>query len=135
VDYNQFIKRVKERAGVSSEAEALKAIEATLTVLSERLAGNQPENLAAQLPAEFKPFLQSPGRAESFDVETFFNRVAKRESLPSEQAAKQARSVMATLAEAVSGGEAADIMAQLPVEYSVLFIPGGDFMANQENWT
>jgi uncharacterized protein (DUF2267 family) len=135
MEFNQFTRLVVERAGLASEAEALRAIDATLATLSERLAGEEPAHIAAQLPGPIKPFLSSPGRAEDFDVETFFNRVAKREGLPSEQAGRHARAVMATVAEAVTGGEAADIMAQLPVEYSRLFIVGGDFLSNPENWT
>lgn len=137
MNYNQFVSRVRQRAGVRSDTEARAAIEATLTNLAERLAGNEAANLAAQLPLELQPYL--PGKTnstatESFGIEEFFNRVAGKEGVDAAEASKHARAVMRTVADAVSGGELTDIGLQLPAEYGLLFYTGGDFLAEPQNW-
>jgi uncharacterized protein (DUF2267 family) len=46
----QFIAEVKNLAEIDSDEDVRKAIGATLETLRERLAGEEPSNLAAQLP-------------------------------------------------------------------------------------
>lgn len=137
MNYNEFMRTVRQRIGLQSEAEVSNVIEATLTTLSERLAGNEAANLAAQLPTELQGFL--PGKpndiaTESFGVEEFLERVARKERVDEAEASKHARAVMTTVADAVSGGELTDISSQLPVEYGLLFYTGGDFLAEPQNW-
>jgi uncharacterized protein (DUF2267 family) len=48
--HDEFIARVRDLAEVQTDEEAERAIRATLETLRERLAGNEPNNLADQLP-------------------------------------------------------------------------------------
>ncbi|MFC4147877.1 DUF2267 domain-containing protein [Micromonospora mangrovi] len=57
----------------------------------------------------------------------FVEAVSRRAELPTEQAATISRAVLQTLAERVTGGESADLAAQLPDELSgYLAAPPGD---------
>ena len=57
----QFIAEVKNLAELDSDEDARKAIGATLETLKERLAGEEPSNLAAQLPPRIAPYVEGDG--------------------------------------------------------------------------
>jgi uncharacterized protein (DUF2267 family) len=75
----EFIAEVRNLAELDSSEEAERATRATLETLRERLAGNEPSNLAAQLPPEIAPYADGDGGGESFSVAEFYERVAERE--------------------------------------------------------
>jgi uncharacterized protein (DUF2267 family) len=58
---DQFLADVRNFAELENNEEAERAICATLETLRERLAGNEPSNLAAQLPPEIAPTLKETG--------------------------------------------------------------------------
>jgi len=82
----QFIAEVNNLAELDSDEDAQKTVRATLQTLRERLAGNEPADLAAQLPPE--------------------ERVAHKEGTKSEEAVKHARALATVLQTAVTGGRA-----------------------------
>lgn len=128
---DQFITNVRERADLESDGEARAATETTLRVLGSRLTETEAEDLAAQLPEEFGPSLtwESGTEPEPFDAGTFIERVRQQEAddnrLDESDAETDAKAVGSVLAEAVSGGEVSDVLAQLPDEYDRLFEPPG----------
>ena len=99
----QFIAEVKNLAELDSNEDALKAVRATLETLRERLAGNEPADLAAQLPQEIAPFVEGAGGQEAFSVQEFYDRVAHKEGTKSEEAVNHARAVATVLQTAVTG--------------------------------
>jgi uncharacterized protein (DUF2267 family) len=117
----QFIAEVRNLAEVGSNEEAQKATRATLETLKERLAGNEPSNLAAQLPPEIAPYVEGEGGREAFSVEEFYGRVAQKEGVGNDEAVKHARAVASVLQTAVTGGELEDVRSQLGDEYKELF--------------
>jgi uncharacterized protein (DUF2267 family) len=122
VRYDEFIKAVRERAGLDSD-QAEKAVRATLNTLAQRLAGGDPEDLSSQLPEELKETVQfttGAGAGEHLSAEEFVHTVAQREGRPDEQAEQDVRAVFATLRDAVTPGEWDDIEAQLGKEYRQL---------------
>lgn len=122
--YDEFIGHVREYGEIADRQHAEQATTATLEVLAHRLAGGEPSDLAAQLPTELKQLLdQHDGAGEVFDVDDFLRRVAARESrgCSPEQAREHAHAVLTTLARGVSGGEIANLRAQLPAGYAPLF--------------
>lgn len=124
MQYDEFINDVRDRGALADREHARQATTATLEVLGERLAGGEPSDLSAQLPAELKPLLdQHEGSAQTFDVDDFFRRIADREGqgCGSEQARDHARVVLAVLSRAVSDGEIANLRSQLPAGYAPLF--------------
>ncbi len=120
----RFVAEVKNLAEVGTNEEAQKAIRATLQTLKERLAGNEPSNLAAQLPPEIATFVEGEGGREAFSLEEFYGRVARKESVGDEEAIKHARAVatvLQTAVTAVTGGELDDVRSQLGEGYGELF--------------
>ncbi len=118
----QFIAEVRNLTELDTNEDAEKAIRATLETLKERLAGNVPSNLAAQLPPEIAPYVEADGGREAFSVQEFYERVAQKEGTTnSEEAVKHAREVATVLQTAVSGGELEDVRSQLGNDYEELF--------------
>ncbi len=117
----QFIAEVKNLAEIDNDDEARKAIGATLETLRERLAGNEPADLAAQLPPEIAPFVEGAGGRESFSAQEFYERVAKKEGVEGEQAIRHARAVATVVQTAVTGGALEDVRSQLGNDYGELF--------------
>jgi uncharacterized protein (DUF2267 family) len=118
---DQFIAEVRNLADLANNEEAEKATRATLETLRERLAGNEPSNLAAQLPPEIAPNVEGSGGQDAFGVDEFYSRVAQKESISQDEAAKHARAVATVLQTAVTGGEIDDVRSQLGNEYKELF--------------
>jgi uncharacterized protein (DUF2267 family) len=120
VNGEQFIAEVKNLAEIESDEDAQKAIGATLETLRERLAGEEPSDLAAQLPPEIAPFVEGDGGRESFSVEEFYEQVARKESSSNDGAIRHARAVATVLQTALTGGELEDIRSQLGNGYEEL---------------
>jgi uncharacterized protein (DUF2267 family) len=118
---DEFIAEVRNLAELDSNEEAEKATRATLETLRERLAGNEPSNLAAQLPPEIAPYVEGDGGRESFSVQEFYERVAEREGVGHDEAIRHARAVATVLQTAVTGGEIDNVRSQLGNEYEELF--------------
>ena len=117
----QFIAEVKNLAEIDNDEQARKAIGATLETLRERLAGNEPADLAAQLPPEIAPFVEGAGGRESFSAQEFYDRVAKKEGIVGEEAIRHARAVATVVQTAVTGGALEDVRSQLGNDYRELF--------------
>lgn len=124
MQYQEFLAQLRQHGGPQDKDQADATVKIVLATLGQRLAGNEPQDLAAQLPAELKqPLLQHNGEAEVIDdVDDFLRRVADREGpgTTPEQAREHARAVFATLAGFVSSGEIDDLRAQLPAGYAAL---------------
>jgi uncharacterized protein (DUF2267 family) len=118
---DRFIAEVRNLAELGDNEEAEKAIRATLETLKERLAGNEPSNLAAQLPPEIAPYVDGEGGRESFSVDEFYDRVAQKAGVDHNEAVTHARVVATVLQTAVTGGEIDDVRSQLGNDYEELF--------------
>ncbi|WP_303904634.1 DUF2267 domain-containing protein [Thiohalomonas denitrificans] len=123
---HDFLGQVQHRAQMPDLDAALRASRATLETLAERLAGNEPAQLGAQLPRELREFLQreTAGSGERFDSTEFLKRVSEREGIDLPVAVYHARTVIEVLREAVSAGEINDVLAQLPEDYKRIFEAG-----------
>ncbi len=122
--YNEFISLVKKRARLDTDDQARQATEATLTTLAERLAGNDADDLASQLPPEIARYLRQEKTRKVFNLDQFYALVAQRESFNFPDVQRRARAVMSVVSEAISPGEMDDVLSQLPDEYIPLFIFG-----------
>lgn len=121
MDYDQFVKEVQESAGCREKQEAIKAIQATLQTLSERLFQGEADQLAAQLPRELQVFMKEPQERGKFQLQEFMQRVARREGIDVQLAEQHSRAVIEVLCRAVSSGEIEDVVSQLPKEFQPLF--------------
>jgi uncharacterized protein (DUF2267 family) len=118
---DEFVKRVQEIGELGSREEAEQAIKATLETLKQRLAGYEPDNLAAQLPEDLANPLRGEGGREGFALAEFYRRVAETEGVDEPQAIRHARAVALVLQESVTTGEMDDVRHQLKDEYAELF--------------
>ena len=76
MQYDDFIDRVQQRAGLNSQEGAVRAIRATLETLGERLSRAETRQLAAQLPKELRAYFHPRQESQIFPLEEFFNRVS-----------------------------------------------------------
>lgn len=100
----------------------------TRTVLEnfgKRLKGGEAKNLADQLPTELAEPLTRHGDQEPLldDIDEFLRRVSGQlgPGVDPEIAATYVRAVFATLTQAVSEEEIADLRAQLPTGFGPFF--------------
>ena len=124
--HDEFVARVRELAELGSNEEAERAIRATFETLKERLAGNEPNNLADQLPEEITEPLRGEGSRDSFSLAEFYRRVSEREGIEETEAIRHARAVATVLQAAVTTGEMDHIRDQLKPEYAELFGEPGE---------
>jgi uncharacterized protein (DUF2267 family) len=133
MQYDEFIDRVMQGAGLASREEAMGIIRATLAVLGERIYRTERDDLAAELPKPMKGFLY--GRAgpdvtreqlDRFGLEDFYQRVRSESELDYRQAVERARAVISVLKDAVSEGQLADVRRELGGEYDPLFSGTGE---------
>lgn len=119
--YNDIVTQVSIRSGLGDRAEAERATLATLETLGDRLAGNEPIDLAAQLPTLLQDLVaRRDGLAEKYGRDEFVRRVAERTATTFDEAENLARSVFRTVAESVSDAEMDDLRSQLPDDYASL---------------
>lgn len=125
MNYDEFLTRVGQRGGPTEREHADAATKQILAAVGQRLAGNEPRDLASQLPGELQaPLLRPTGQAEiGDDLDDFLRRVSDREGrgCTTEQALTHARAVLSSIAEFVSAGEIHDLRSQLPTGYAPLF--------------
>ena len=119
--HDEFIARVRNLAEVHTNEEAERAIRATLETLRERLAGNEPNNPANQLPPETADPLRAEGGRDSLSLAEFYRRVADKEGVEEPEAIRHARAVATVVEEAVTTGGMDHVRDQLNPEYSELF--------------
>ena len=118
---DESVARVREIGELGSNDQAERAIGATLRTLKERLAGNEPDNLASQLPGDLADPRSGSGGREDFALAEFYRRVGEKEGVEDPLAIRHARAVAPFLQEAVTTGEMDDVRAQLKPEYAELF--------------
>ena len=118
---DEFVKRVVEIGELGGREEAERAIKATFGTLKERLAGNEPNNLASQIPGDLAEPLRGEGGREGFALAEFYRRVAEKEGVDESHAIRHAQAVALVLREAVTTGEMDDVRGQLKPEYEELF--------------
>jgi uncharacterized protein (DUF2267 family) len=124
VNYPEFIATVTERARNIPKDEAEAITRAALQTLGERITGGEARDLAAQLPKELQPYLESaPEPPETFGLDEFVRRVSQRAGVSPDDARDGVYGVMQTLQDAVTFGEFEDVMSQLPKEFWALAKP------------
>lgn len=125
MQYYEFLAELQRRGGPAERDQADATAKSVLAALGQRLKGNEPRDLADQLPQELQePLLQHTGEVEiGDDVDDFLRRVADRQGpgADPELALQYSRAVLETIGTFVSAGEIDDLRAQLPAGYAPLF--------------
>lgn len=123
MEYREFVGRIRDRAGLPDDEQALQACQATLETLSERLSGGEAKDFLSQLPEPIKRSVPAIEESRTYDLNGFIDRVSDLEGTDTETARDHARVVLEVLTEAISEGEMRDLRSQLPKEYEPL-VPG-----------
>jgi uncharacterized protein (DUF2267 family) len=118
--FEEFIRKVGERAGVPDRFEAEKTSVVVLQALCDRLTGKEANDLLSQLPAMFKDLVVVSPAALPISSDDFVTRVSEELSIAPDDARSRIRAVFATLREAVTRGEFQDVLEQLDPEYADL---------------
>jgi uncharacterized protein (DUF2267 family) len=121
---DEFLRRVAEREQVDP-ATAERHARAVMAALGHAVSPDEIHDMASELPPELRRALErgdarSSGAARKMSLDEFLQAVAEREGLTPEEAREHTRAVFATLREAVSPKEFADMTAQLPDEFTTV---------------
>jgi uncharacterized protein (DUF2267 family) len=119
--YEHFIGQVQNRARLPSEGHAMRAVEATLLTLAERLEDHEAKHLASQLPMALRLIVDNGEHRIRRSLHEFLECVREREKVELPTATYHARVVLEVMQEAVSPGEIEDVLCGLPVEFAPLF--------------
>ena len=121
---DELLARVGERIGPGPE-DARRAVGAVLETLAERIPSGQVRDIMTRLPRDFHDDLRAgmsraDGGSRSMPAAEFLRRVAEREAVAPDVALRHVRAVLATVREAVSPEEFADVQVELPGDYDRL---------------
>lgn len=117
MQHDEFLEEVQQRARLDSRKEATEATEVVLETLAERLPADEAEDIASELPKELAGHFEDSGKAETFGVDEFFQRINGREEAEGAAAKLHAQVVTNVLATAISEGELDQVFDDLPPEY------------------
>jgi uncharacterized protein (DUF2267 family) len=122
---DEFITAVAQAARVGWD-QAVRATEATLQTLADRIDAGEARDLAAALPDAIAPYLGTATPAQRFGLDEFLRRVAEREGVDLDTARRHAEAVLIVLQRAVGPREFADLSAELPKDFAALLPQGPD---------
>lgn len=125
MDYDEFVKEVKDRAHLDSADDAVRITGIVLELLAERVSDEEANYLAAQLPKKLKYYLQEPRTKESFNLTEFFHRISEREGVGLEEATNYAFVVISVLCDAISPVGVKKILMKLPEDFEAFFRESG----------
>jgi len=127
---DELLDKVSRRAELDRDG-ALRATEAVLTTIAERIAPGEVDDLISLLPVPLHAALKrgktaNPGTALRTPLDKFLGRVAELEGSSPEQARAHARAVFLTLRKALGNQEFFDVTVQFPPEYAALWTRQGN---------
>jgi uncharacterized protein (DUF2267 family) len=96
-----------------ADSRSRRALRAALKTLGERPSGEEARDIADHLREQLRPLITDGDRPDPFDVGEFLHRLARREGVPADVAARHALAVFAALGRAVGWGEVRDMEAEL----------------------
>jgi uncharacterized protein (DUF2267 family) len=115
--YERFLNTIEEQTGLDRD-HAERAAMATMETLAERIPKTRADELAEDLPERLRFWLEdAKDKPERFHVEEFVRRVAEREEVAPETAARHARVGFRALARVAPAYEVDDLVDELPQEY------------------
>ncbi|MDZ8188230.1 MAG: DUF2267 domain-containing protein [Nostoc sp. ChiSLP02] len=123
MEYDEFITHVQTLAQSDSREEAERATRAKLETLKERIASDEAQQLAANLPEKLGNFLRG-GEGNSdryFSLQEFIARASQKENIEPTITAIHVRAVFAVLQNAIDPEIFGAFHAHLSRDYEQLF--------------
>ncbi len=121
LDERQVIEKVSQHAGCSEDADARRAISATLSALSEFLTGGEATTLGHQLSSDWAAALLPATGPRPFERDAFYQAVARREGVAIGVALEHAHAVCGALADLLDGDTNILLRTWLGAEGTALF--------------
>ncbi|GAA4420840.1 hypothetical protein GCM10023187_56350 [Nibrella viscosa] len=126
MQYNEFIHEGKQLLGLEKEADVMQIARAFLHTLTEHMAGNAADNLAAQLPEPVAALIreitpEDRDQGQRFTLEEFYLRVAHKAHLDDATARRYTHDFMKLLGGAITEGEVEKLRKILSADYAPLF--------------
>jgi len=118
--YTEILEALQKRAGLDDRYEAERTLDTVLRTLSDRLTGDEADDLLAQLPSQLQETIPVTRAAMPMTPQEFVQRVSRQLGVSEAEARERIRAVFAVLRQAVTRGEFEDVMAQLDPEYADL---------------
>jgi uncharacterized protein (DUF2267 family) len=115
--YDEFIKRVRDRAGIADREEAEQTAFAVVQAIVDRLTGDEARDMLSQLPAPLKSSVTVTETVNRMTANEFVERIAGELGVPPEEARTRVQAVFDTLHEALTPGQFHDVLVQLPSGY------------------
>jgi uncharacterized protein (DUF2267 family) len=112
--YDEFVKHVRERAGIEDREQAERTVETVVQLLVDRLTPDEADDLLSQLPSPLEETIEVKPVAVRMSANEFIETVAEELGNTPDEARTRARAVMETIREAVTPGEFHDVLVQLP---------------------
>jgi uncharacterized protein (DUF2267 family) len=122
MEMQHFTQTVQKYAGSSDEL-AERASESTLEVLGALVTKSDQRALARQLPSPLSEAIQRSSPDQTFDLETFYDRIEVGESVEGALQLEHAQAVCQALAQTVDSEMRTRLARHLPEEYEHLFEP------------
>src|SRR4051812_20679827 len=97
--FDKFIGAVQHRAQLPSTGDAMRAAEAVLRTLGERLDPGEAKDLASQLPRNLAEYLQTDEHSMKMSLSEFFQKVSGRAGVDVPAAVYEVRVVFELLQE------------------------------------
>lgn len=119
--YEDFVRRVMDRAGLDTTDQATLLTEVVVTAPALRIKRGERADLASELPGEFPQYIDSGQEQELFPASEFVDLISARYDGGFERTGQLIRAVLRTLREAVSEGRVRQLVAELPQDYGPLF--------------
>jgi uncharacterized protein (DUF2267 family) len=123
VEYDEFITHVQSLTQSDSREEAESATRATLETLKERIADDEAQELAANLPQQLGDYLRirKGDGGKTFDLQEFITRASQKENVDPTTAAIHVRAVFAVLQNAINPQIFAALYTHFSHDYEELF--------------
>ena len=129
--FHELVEMVQKEGALESQAEAEKALRATLSSLGECLYRTERRHLASQLPKKAKGYLSefvdskvTREGAACLTIQEFYDRVGARADVTRSRAMERAKAVATVLRQALPEGEWRHIILEMPKAYQELLAEG-----------
>ncbi|MCC5666822.1 DUF2267 domain-containing protein [Nostoc sp. CHAB 5784] len=123
MEYDEFITHVQSLTQSDSREEAERATRATLETLKERIANDEAQELAANLPQQLGDYLRGKegDSGGSFNLQEFITRASQKENIEPTTVAIHVRAVFTVLQNAISPELFAALHSHFSHDYEELF--------------
>lgn len=123
MEYDEFITHVQSLTQSDSREEAERATRATLETLKERIAAQEADELAANLPQQLGDYLRGKqgDSGGSFNLQEFIARASQKEDIEPTTVAIHVRAVFTVLQNAISPELFATLHSHFSHDYEEMF--------------